>query len=132
MRVMRQVKPVSHELVLAGGGHSHVAVIRHFAMNPLPGLRVTVVNRDVHTPYSGMLPGLIAGHYTTDDSHIDLRALCEASGARFVHGTVLGIDRVRQLVEIADRSPLRYDWLSLDTGSRPALDSIPGAAQHGI
>jgi selenide,water dikinase len=124
--------PIRHELLLLGGGHSHVTVIRHFGMRPLPGVRLTVVSRDVHTPYSGMLPGLIAGHYTIDDCHIDLRALCAANGARLVHASACGIDRHARRVLLEGRAPLAYDWLSIDTGSQPALDAIPGAAAHGI
>ena len=126
------IEPIRHELLLIGGGHSHVAVIRHFGMHPLPGLRVTVLSRDVHTPYSGMLPGLIAGHYEFDDCHIDLRALCQANGASLIQGTVIGIDRERQQVLLEDRPALRYDWVSVNIGSRPALHTIPGAGEHGI
>jgi len=120
------------ELLLAGGGHAHVSVIRRFAMRPVPGVHLTLLSRDLHTPYSGMLPGLVAGHYTHADCHIDLARLCAVSGVRLVHGSLCGIDLAERSVEVPGRGLLRWDLLSLNTGSRPALDTIPGAELHGV
>ena len=58
---MRPSAPITTDLVLLGAGHAHVEVLRRFAMRREPGLRVTIVSREPHTPYSGMLPGLIRG-----------------------------------------------------------------------
>ncbi|MEX2327828.1 MAG: pyridine nucleotide-disulfide oxidoreductase, partial [Pseudomonadales bacterium] len=58
------------DLVLLGGGHSHVILLRMLGMRPLPGLQVTLISPDVRSAYSGMLPGVIAGHYCPDDIHI--------------------------------------------------------------
>lgn len=124
--------PVATDVVLVGGGHSHVAVLKHFGMRPLPGLRLTLVSRDLLTPYSGMLPGLVAGHYTPEQAHIDLRRLARFADARVVHAPATGIDLRAKRVFAAGRPPIAFDLLSLDVGSQPALDAIEGAREHAL
>ena len=120
------------ELVLVGGGHAHVEVLRRFAVQPQRGVRLTLVARDVLTPYSGMLPGHLAGHYGRDECHIDLTPLARHAGARLIHTAVTGIDAERRMLRCADRPDLYYDLLSLDTGSTASLRGIEGADRHGI
>jgi selenide,water dikinase len=119
------------ELVLVGGGHSHVAVLKHFGLRPMPGVRITLISRRVDTPYSGMLPGLIAGHYAYEDAHIDLQRLARFAGARAIFEEVTGLEPARRLVRCGSRAPVAYDLLSINTGSTPNA-SAPGAAEHAI
>ncbi|WP_416559827.1 selenide, water dikinase SelD [Limnohabitans sp. yimb22184] len=120
-------QPVLRDLVLAGGGHSHVGVLRMFAMQPEPGVRITVICTDIDTPYSGMLPGYISGHYSFDEVHIDLGRLCAFAGARLYHDAVVGIDRKNQKVICQNRPPVAYDLLSINIGSTPQVQHIEGA-----
>ncbi len=124
--------PIVRDLVLIGGGHSHVGVLRRFAMQPLAGLRLTLICSDTDTPYSGMLPGYIAGHYDFDAVHIDLRRLAEFAGARYCRDEVVGIDRRARRVLCRTRPPLPYDLLSINIGSTPQLASVPGASEHAL
>ena len=124
--------PILRDLVLVGGGHSHVAVLKAFGMQSLPGLRITLVCTDAHTPYSGMLPGYVAGHYDYDEVHLDLVRLCAYAGARFVRAQVVGIDRAARQVLLQGRPPLDYDVLAINSGSTPQVAQVPGAAEHAI
>ncbi len=114
-------------LVLAGGGHSHLFVLEALAQNPLPNTEVTLINKTLHAPYSGMLPGLIAGLYNFDECHIDLARLARKANVRFVQGSVVGADPAQQQITLDDGSTLAYDVLSINTGSTPPLADTPGA-----
>jgi selenide,water dikinase len=124
--------PIRHDLVLVGGGHSHVAVLKRFGMHPLPGARLTLVSNTAAAPYSGMLPGLIAGHYAPAEAHVELRPLCRFANAQFIQAPITGIDPNQRRLLFRDRPPIGFDTLSINTGSTPSLHHIPGALDHGL
>ncbi|MDC3312291.1 FAD-dependent oxidoreductase, partial [Alphaproteobacteria bacterium] len=61
------VSPIQSELILVGGGHANVQVLKAFAMRPILGLRITLISDVAYAPYSGMLPGFVAGRYQFEE-----------------------------------------------------------------
>jgi selenide, water dikinase len=114
-------------LVLVGGGHAQVYVLDSFAKRPISGVALTLIVRDVQTPYSGMLPGFIAGHYTAEQCQIDLAPLAARAGARLVHDEAVGLDRDARTISCRNGARVPYDIVSLDIGSTPNLRPVPGA-----
>ena len=121
--------------MLAGGGHTHALLL---SKGPLP-VPVTLVSPDRFTPYSGMLPGWMAGHYREADCRIDLRPLAAAAGVRLLIGAATALDADQRRLQIATGDTLDgasggtlddtldYDLLSLDVGSETdtaALDAL--------
>lgn len=120
------------QIVLVGGGHAHVHVLDAFGRKREPGAALTLVTRDLMTPYSGMLPGVIAGLYRPNEAHIDLTRLCTSTGARLVHADAIGLDRAAKRITLAGLPPLPYDIISIDVGITPVLAGIDGAEDHAV
>ncbi len=114
------------DLVLLGGGHSHAIALRLFGMKPLPRARLTLLTETSDTPYSGMLPGHVAGFYSRDQCHIDLRSLAAFAGAQFYQDQAIGLDLEAQQIICAHRPPVRFDLLSINIGSTPQPPKLLG------
>ena len=124
--------PQLRDVVLVGGGHAHALVARMWGMDPLPGARLTIINPAPAAPYTGMLPGLIAGHYRRDEIMIDLIRLGSFAGARVILDRAVGLDPAARLIHLQYRPPLRYDVASIDIGIGSGLSEVPGYAEHGV
>lgn len=129
---MIPVFPLVKDLVLIGGGHTHALVLRKWGMKALAGVRVTVINPGPTAPYSGMLPGFVAGHYSRAELDIDLVKLARFAGARLVNGAVTGIDTAAKLITVPGRPPIAYDIVSVDVGITSVMPDLPGFADHAI
>ena len=131
---MNQTPPFKKDLVLVGGGHSHVQVIRMLTMKKaLRGIRVTLISDESTVCYSGMLPGCLAGLYRPDEMEMELRPLCAWAGVRFIRSRVGGLDPRTQQVYFEDGRPsLGYDALSINTGSIPRGMDTPGVREHAV
>jgi selenide,water dikinase len=123
---------VRHDLVLVGGGHAHIQVLKRWAMAPVSGCRLTlVVDRPVAV-YSGMVPGFVAGQYTSADLEIDVRPLARRAGARVVVARVTGLDAAARRITLEGRPPICYDTASFDVGATVAGLERPGVRAHAI
>jgi NADH dehydrogenase FAD-containing subunit len=118
------VPEAARRLVLAGAGHAHAIALRAFAAKR-PGCSIAVVAPGASVLYSGMLPGVAAGHYRPDECAIDFAALARAAGAEFIGDAVCGLDAASRTLRLASGNSLSYDLLSLNVGSEVAAP--PGA-----
>ena len=117
-------------VVLVGGGHAHVLAMLAWARAPLADTDVVLVSPADRTPYSGMLPGHLAGHYPEAAFHVDLARLTARTRVRLVLDRGVGLDLAAGTVELEKEPPLPFDLVSLDTGSTSAPPALPGAAAH--
>lgn len=119
-------------LVLAGAGHAHAQVLLDWARAPVPGVELVLVAPQALAPYSGMVPGWLAGAYRFEDIVIDFRHLCAAAGARWVAGELHALDASQQRLRLGQGgSPgdwLDYDHLSLNLGSTLHAPAAPGTS----
>ncbi|WP_158968694.1 selenide, water dikinase SelD [Chachezhania sediminis] len=124
--------PQTRDVVLVGGGHTHALVLRMWGMAPLPGARLTLINPGPTAPYSGMLPGHVAGHYRRDELDIDLVRLARFAGARLIVGAADGIDLAARTVSVPGRPPVSFDLCSVDVGITSAMPDLAGFADHAV
>ena len=104
-------------LVLIGAGHAHAQVLKDWITLPVPGTEIVVVSPAALAPYSGMVPGWLAGIYRFDEICIDFAALASAAGAQLVSDELATMDPNRRRVQLRSGASFGYDVLSLNVGS---------------
>ena len=129
---MHSPLPLTRDVVLIGGGHTHALVLRQWGMNPIAGARLTLINPGPTAPYSGMLPGYVAGHYGRRDLEIDLVRLTRFANARLVLAKTVGLDRAERRIFVAGQVPISYDVASINVGITTEIPAIPGFQDHAL
>ena len=117
------------EIVIIGGGNAGLSCAARLLRQAESGaVRVTVVEPSPTHTYSPMLSYVGSGM-------AGLNAVCRAqrrympSGARWVRGTVTGVDPQTRTVHLSDGGELAYDDLVVAPGIAPAYDRVPGLAE---
>jgi len=126
------ILPLTRDLVLVGGGHAHALVLRRWGMRPLAGARLTLVSPAPTAPYTGMLPGHIAGHYPREALEIDLVRLARHAGARLILDRAAGLDLAAGRVLLQRGRPVAWDVAALDIGITSDMPDLPGFAEHAV
>jgi selenide,water dikinase len=116
-------------LVLLGGGHAHALVLLKFRNFISKNLAVTLVSPGPAHVYSGMVPGVVAGHYAAAEAKIDLARLARSAGVELIHGRVLRLQPGAKRVLLENGDKVAYDYVSLNLGSLP---DCAGALEHAI
>jgi pyridine nucleotide-disulfide oxidoreductase family protein len=117
-------------LVLIGGGHSHVIALKLFGKNQNNQLKLILISDTEKTPYSGMLPGHIAGYYSYEQTHIDLVSLAKFAQAELYLDRAINLDLENNQVICESQRRINFDLLSIDIGSTPNSSKIVGATQY--
>lgn len=118
-------------VLLVGGGHAHLQVLRQAARDQWRGVSLTLISPLEHHHYSGMAPGYLRGRYREDDLRFDLARLCRAAGAALVRGYAQRVSAADRVVEV-NHERLPFDLCSLDVGSAPAGTDVPGVREHAL
>jgi len=129
---MRPIPPKAKKLVFIGGGHTHALLLRMLIMQPVDDIQLTLINPSAKAPYTGMLPGLVAGHYERHDVEIDLIRLARSSNAQIILDQVVGLDHHNKTIQLNSRSPISYDVASVNVGIASDLPAIPGFGLFAI
>jgi selenide,water dikinase len=111
-------------IVLVGAGHAHVEVLRQFRIRPEPSIRITLITKGPEAPYSGMIPGYVAGHYERSDINIRVDRLAEFEGCTALFAVAVGLDADGRRVLLEGGRAVAGDLISLDVG---AVTDISGA-----
>jgi pyridine nucleotide-disulfide oxidoreductase family protein len=119
-------------LVLVGAGHAHAQVLLTIAEQLKSEVEIVLVSPTALAPYSGMIPGWLAGHYEWEKCCIDFTHLCQKAGAALCIDSVSAIDPDRRLLSLSSGATLSYDWLSLNIGStlRPEMQLSAPRSVH--
>jgi selenide, water dikinase len=120
------------DLLLVGGGHAHLEVLRRIARRPLRGVSVTLVSSGDRQHYSGMAAGFVAGDYGASEFAIELSALCRAAGAEFVRGEIESVDADGRNARLREGRALAFDAISFAVGSALCAAGCPGVRDHAF
>ncbi|MFO7956068.1 MAG: FAD-dependent oxidoreductase [Candidatus Brocadiia bacterium] len=119
-------------LVLVGGGHAHMTVLRRLDEFAARGHRVTLISKEEYHYYSGMGPGLLGGIYAPQQARFHIRLMAQDRGAEFIEDVVEQVDADRRLLSLRSGGEVQYDVVSFNTGSHVPVDELAPDADANV
>jgi len=120
-------------LVLIGGGHAHIEVLRQAARRRFEGGEILVISPSAHSHYTGRIPGFVSGAYVESALAIDVDWLARAAGGTFQEACAAAVAADGRSVTLGNGDVLECDLVSADVGSEPSgLRDVPGAADYAF
>lgn len=116
----QDIRKTFRPLILTGGGQAHLVALRYWVergWRAPPGS--VLISPDTRAWYSGMMPGLIAGRFSQSDCAVAMAGLCEETGFELCVDQVQALNAATQTLQLVSGRALRYEWLSVNTGSVP-------------
>ena len=107
----------TNQLVLVGGGHANIQVLKELCMKNYQGLHTILISKNYHATYSGMTPGFFFNKFSQQEIDIDLQRLCFNAGATFIKDEVVDLDLKDNQIKLLTYPSIHFDILSLNTGS---------------
>ena len=110
-------------LVLIGGGHSNVSLLKKWLMFPklMPEIPVSIISRDSHLVYSAIFPSVISKSITLEESLIDIKSLAKNAKVSFIEEEVKDIDFNLKKIVLSNRPSVNYSKLVLNYGSQTII-----------
>jgi len=112
-----------NHLVLIGGGHTNVLLMRKWLMYPklMPEIPITIISRDTHLVYSATFPSVISKSISLNNSLIDIRSLARKARVSFIKNEVTNIDYHLKKIFLKNRPSISYSKLVLNYGSQTKI-----------
>jgi len=83
-----------------------------------------LIGPDPYHYYSGMGPGMLAGHYRPQDIRFNVKKMVEARGGEFIRGRVVKIIPDKKVLLLDSGCVVAYDIASFNVGSDVSHGSI--------
>ncbi len=112
-----------NHLVLIGGGHTNVLLIKKWLMctKSMPEIPVSIISRDSHLVYSAMFPSVLSKSISLEESLIDIKSLAKNAKVSFIEEEVKDIDFNLKKILLSNRPSVNYSKLVLNYGSQTII-----------